>query len=348
MNQIHDKTGGNLPGFLIEDANVTRKAFTRWFRETFIKSFDGYVTTKAVKNTIHGLYRNPAGLAVDRGSQQPEVRQVISQWEGIPLEEGSREWNKARIRFIRDLLFARSLEHFEGQGFRATEPEIKKARHWFRKSPDGTLTTYQSLPLLCKYKDLRWDESTRTLKTVVAADLQPDPSGTGQGAADPETIRISNQTFNDPLASNGRGPEHQANDDEELIDVSEDEADDELVPWKDIPEYIGEGTREEPFLEDRMEDPPDGQHVPAILTQTNASMLYTHTDRQHHFTHCIRYIYNPQQTSQQSSKAFFLDYISRGSIFSQSSLLTIFHEHTIKLSKHSPKSISTLQTIFLE
>ncbi|KAL9583655.1 MAG: hypothetical protein Q9212_002579 [Teloschistes hypoglaucus] len=263
---------GGLPGFLLDDAKVTQKAFTRWFNESFIKSTEGQSTPKATKKTVHGLYRHPIGLPADRGSQQPEVLLILSQWEQIPLEEGSREWSKARIRLIRDLLFARSFPHFEGQGFHATESEIREARHWFRKSPDGTLTTYQSLPLLCKYKNLQWDAATRSLKTVVAADLQVVPAGTTQAAIDPETIRISNQTFEDLLASNGHGPEHNpaaTNGDEELIEVSEDEPDDtkDFVPWKDIPLYIGLGTRGEPFLEDRLPDPPAVQHQPALIKQ---------------------------------------------------------------------------------
>lgn len=159
-------------------------------------------------------------MAVDRESQQAEVDAILSRWEGIPLKEGSHEWSRARIRFIRDHLLTRTLGHLRRQGFKLTDPEIREARSWFRKELDGSLATYHSLPHLWKYKNLEWDFSTGNLKTVVAGVPQDSPIETRYGNAGPEGIRISRQSFQELLESNDQEKRDTVSEDDVVMAVS--------------------------------------------------------------------------------------------------------------------------------
>ena len=91
--------------FLIQDANVTRKAFMRWWIEDYLKSSHGKALPKAVKTEIKGLIEARPPNPTSRESLLPGTVSVIKTWESIPLVPGSVEWAKARVRLIRDVIF---------------------------------------------------------------------------------------------------------------------------------------------------------------------------------------------------------------------------------------------------
>ncbi|KAI4201358.1 MAG: hypothetical protein LQ350_003277 [Teloschistes chrysophthalmus] len=93
--------------------------------------------------------------------------------------------------------------HHQVLGLGATHWEISDARKWFRRNRDGQVTTYQSIPLLSKYRDLQWDPVAANTKTVAAAvaplELEDCPAGS-------EMYCISKKTFAILLNQNSKGP----------------------------------------------------------------------------------------------------------------------------------------------
>lgn len=115
--------------FLIQDANVTRKAFMRWWIEDYLKSSHGKALPKAVKTEIKGLIEARPPNPISRESLLPGTVSVIQTWESIPLVPGSVEWAKARVRLIRDVIFdGRFKEYQDHFDLDATREETAHAR----------------------------------------------------------------------------------------------------------------------------------------------------------------------------------------------------------------------------
>ena len=183
--------------FLIQDANVTRKAFTRWWIEDYLKSSHGKALPKAVKTEIKGLIEARPPNPTSRESLLPGTVSVIKTWESIPLVPGSVEWAKARVRLIRDVIFdGRFKEYQDHFDLDATPEEIAHARCWMYQREDGRLDHYRSLAQPWSYKNIEWSNEGPVTKpadpTLTAVEFPPVPANP---LINPNRLRISVDDF---------------------------------------------------------------------------------------------------------------------------------------------------------
>ena len=183
--------------FLIQDANVTRKAFMRWWIEDYLKSSHGKALPKAVKTEIKGLIEARPPNPISRESLLPGTVSVIQTWESIPLVPGSVEWAKARVRLIRDVIFdGRFKEYQDHFDLDATPEEIAHARCWMYQRDEGQLDHYRSLAQPWSYKDIEWSNEGPVTKladpTQTAAEF---PSVPANPLSNPNRLRISVDDF---------------------------------------------------------------------------------------------------------------------------------------------------------
>ncbi|KAI4232848.1 MAG: hypothetical protein LQ349_004748 [Xanthoria aureola] len=188
---------GTFMEFLIQDANVTRKAFMRWWIEDYLKSSHGKALPKAVKTEIKGLIEARPPNPISRESLLPGTVSVIQTWESIPLVPGSVEWAKARVRLIRDVIFdGRFKEYQDHFDLDATPEEIAHARCWMHQREDGQLDYYRSLAQLWSYKDIEWSNEGPVTKladpTLTAVEFPPVPANP---LSNPNRLRISVDDF---------------------------------------------------------------------------------------------------------------------------------------------------------
>ncbi|KAI4088320.1 MAG: hypothetical protein LQ339_008717, partial [Xanthoria mediterranea] len=159
---------GTCMEFLIQDANVTRKAFMRWWIEDYLKSSHGKALPKAVKTEIKGLIEARPPNPISRESLLPGTVSVIQTWESIPLVPGSVEWAKARVRLIRDMY----------------------------QRDEGQLDHYRSLAQPWSYKDIEWSNEGPVTKladpTMTTAEFPPVPANP---LSNPNRLRISVDDF---------------------------------------------------------------------------------------------------------------------------------------------------------
>ncbi|KAI4201357.1 MAG: hypothetical protein LQ350_003276 [Teloschistes chrysophthalmus] len=224
-----------------------------------------------------------------RNSLHPNVLHVLAAWEDLPLVEGFPEWSHAHIRLVAKLVLQGKLRECQAQGLEVGPEELRQARRWLYKVADRSIVSYKPLSQPWSHKELDWDLAAGGLKTIIPRRV-PSDEDRPDNYQGPEGVGITRRTFktliqncHQPLGQQiGQGPRgfnsgisarqdgrpERPNNDDELIDVSEDEGDTEdAVAWANIPQYLGEGTREEPFDVDRVRDPPADQHQPALVNQ---------------------------------------------------------------------------------
>ncbi|KAL8750626.1 MAG: hypothetical protein Q9199_006944 [Rusavskia elegans] len=202
---------GTCVEFLIQDANVTRKAFMRWWIEDYLKSPYGKALPKAIKTKIKGLLETRPPNPISRESLLPGTVSVIQTWESIPLVQGSVEWTKARVRLIRDLImdgrFQQYKDHFD---LVATSEEIGHARCWIYQRDDGQLDHYRSLAQPWSYKDIEWSNEGPVTKladpALTAADFPRVPANP---TGNLNRLRISETDFELHLLSLSTSPAEQ-------------------------------------------------------------------------------------------------------------------------------------------
>ncbi|KAI4218643.1 MAG: hypothetical protein L6R36_008836 [Xanthoria steineri] len=205
---------GTWHEFLFEDANVTRKAFVRWWSEVYLKSADGKALASNIKAQVRGLIESKPPNPISRESLLPGTVSVIQTWESIPLVQGSVEWAKARIRLIRDVIFDGRYEAYQNHfDLDAIPAEMAHARCWMYQRDDGQLDHYRSLAQPWSYKDIEWSNEGPITKladsTQTAAEFPPVP-------ADPVSnlnrLRISVDDFElhlSALTISARGEQQQ-------------------------------------------------------------------------------------------------------------------------------------------
>ncbi|KAI4283527.1 MAG: hypothetical protein L6R38_002108 [Xanthoria sp. 2 TBL-2021] len=188
---------GTWREFLLEDANVTRKAFARWWIEVCLKSPHGKALPGNIKAEIKGLIETRPPNPISRESLLDGTVLVIQRWESIPLVKGSPEWAKARVRLIRDLImdgrFRQYKDHFD---LVATSEEMGHARCWIYQRDDGQLDHYRSLAQPWSYKDIEWSNEGPVTKladpALTAADFPRVPANPTNNL---NRLRISETDF---------------------------------------------------------------------------------------------------------------------------------------------------------
>ncbi|KAL8775743.1 MAG: hypothetical protein Q9203_003798 [Teloschistes exilis] len=260
--QNNATVGGSLV-FLKRDAAITRKSFVTWYRHTYPQTQQSLLLSKDGRVKINELCQALAGASVDRNSLRPDVAHVLEAWEALPLVEGFPEWSQAQTRLVAKLVLEGKLREYQAQGLEVAPEELAQARHWLHKTAYRKIVSYQPLRQAWCHKELEWDPAAGGLKTVVPGRVPSDRNQLDNYQG-PEGVRIARKTFAMLVENCGprisvrqdRRPERPNNDDE-VIDVSENEPDSQdQVALHDLPLYLGVGTREEPFLADRMEEPP--------------------------------------------------------------------------------------------
>ncbi|KAL8911672.1 MAG: hypothetical protein Q9171_003199 [Xanthocarpia ochracea] len=188
---------GTWREFLIEDANVTRKAFTHWWNESYLKSSQAKTLPKSIRREIKGLIEARPPNPVSKASLLPGTVLVIEAWEAIPLVPGTAEWAKARVRLIRDLIidgtFQQYKYHFD---FVETIEELGDVRCWIYQREDGTLDHYRSLAQPWSYKDIEWSNAGPITKLADQASTATAlPETPANATSNLNRLRISGTDF---------------------------------------------------------------------------------------------------------------------------------------------------------
>ncbi|KAL8638341.1 MAG: hypothetical protein Q9228_004499 [Teloschistes exilis] len=202
---------GKWQEFLLEDADITRAAFAKWYSEAYLKSPQGQSTPASVKREILRACDSSQCLDIERDVQLPQTIAIFEAWEAIPMDPESREMTQARVRLIRDVLLTGNIQNFHAHGLYATPYELERARRWIHLESDGSLSKYSSLRLPIKYKDLVYDNTTSQWYTITAGsdgNLEQYEAAASEGLLHhPERVRVSARTLKHLI--NGTYPSQQ-------------------------------------------------------------------------------------------------------------------------------------------
>ncbi|KAL8770259.1 MAG: hypothetical protein Q9194_005209 [Teloschistes cf. exilis] len=186
---------GKWQEFLLEDADITRAAFAKWYSEVYLKSPQGQSTPASVKREILRACDSSQCLDIERDVQLPQTIAIFEAWEAIPMDPESREMTQARVRLIRDVLLTGNIQNFHAHGLYATPYELERARRWIHLESDGSLSKYSSLRLPIKYKDLVYDNTTSQWYTITAGsdgNLEQYEAAASEGLLHhPERVRLN-------------------------------------------------------------------------------------------------------------------------------------------------------------
>lgn len=194
-------TAGVWKKFLIEDAMVSRKAFGVWYPEVYLRSAQGILLPKDIKQQILFISTASPVYAIDRDTLLPGTLNVLKTWEEVDLAPGSAAWRIARARLIAYLLLNGLFHDRKAHGLEVTQQDLDAARLWLHKKPDGTVSRFEPLRQPWHHKGLSWipapgDGGTfRTFVEVLTVDHEAEVRAAEQDRNNPEALRISTKTL---------------------------------------------------------------------------------------------------------------------------------------------------------
>lgn len=170
---------------------------------------EGKQTPKAVRAEVHSLLEAKSWDPVVRSSLKGAV-QILQTWEAIPLKEGSRQWDKAFVRFAADTLVRGLYRNAELKVF-LMQPGLglQEARLWLYKDADGNIQRHYPLAQPWYRKDLEWDFKRNALVTVARGSTftcVPEMRPELHALRNPERLRLSVLTFHQLLERSALAP----------------------------------------------------------------------------------------------------------------------------------------------
>ncbi|KAI4191837.1 MAG: hypothetical protein LQ346_004585 [Caloplaca aetnensis] len=141
---------------LHEDLRTNLTAFSSWFH-TYLISPHRALSKQGAKRLTQLVARRKADVAYEDNNLTDEMRHVVSLWEQEPIQVGSTEWRRARIRVIRDMYLAGALDEEIQNGLVLSELEQGEVPQSYWRGPiDKQLNACRPGPAAPRLKELNW------------------------------------------------------------------------------------------------------------------------------------------------------------------------------------------------
>lgn len=162
---------------LHEDLRTNLTAFSSWLHAYLISPHRA-LSNKGAKRLTNLVARRKLDITyVEKDDLTEEMRRVIGLWEDVPIQIGSTEWRRARIREIRDMHLVGTINAEIQNGLILSELEQEEVPQSYWHGPiDKQLNACRPEPAAPRLKELRWEgaEQLHDPRAQVVVDTCPD------------------------------------------------------------------------------------------------------------------------------------------------------------------------------
>ncbi|KAL8929551.1 MAG: hypothetical protein Q9208_001220 [Pyrenodesmia sp. 3 TL-2023] len=152
-----EKDANRAKQMLHEDLRTNLTAFSSWLHAYLISPHRALSNKGAKRLTKLVARRKLDIMYVEEDDLTEEMRHVIGLWEQEPIEIGSTEWRRARIREIRDMHIVDAIDEEVQNGLVLSELEQGEVPQSYWRGPlDKQLNACRAEPAAPRLKELRW------------------------------------------------------------------------------------------------------------------------------------------------------------------------------------------------
>ncbi|KAL8815066.1 MAG: hypothetical protein Q9223_005762 [Gallowayella weberi] len=162
LGRVFDAHGGRLArwrNYITQHQEIARVAGLKWARECFMNDDWGgmSVPPRQAIEQVFLHFVTPPGHDCSKGWPRHllclESQHLLRVYDNSPLKPGSKEFQKARVRMISDMILKGALAQEQAKGLKVTSEELTEAQSAMFPADDGR---WGMLPLIYTVKNIEW------------------------------------------------------------------------------------------------------------------------------------------------------------------------------------------------